>query len=392
MAVSITNRTLIGFNNYDTNVIYIDDLINKTKNNMNKVIERVLNPKIWKKGGSEKMKFDAVVGNPPYQELVANNSGSVSQANPVYNLFVEMATKISNKYVSMITPSLWMTGGTGLNNFRKYMLQENHISVMHDYEVADEIFNNVAIAGGVSYFLWNPSITGSTNYYYYRRNGTNTFSKVNMAEYGTDIFIRDRVANDILNKVDVFNSKFDSFMKLVSTYSPFANGVVGNYKDKFLNKKGDNTIKMYRFSRDKNNKYAYIKRRDIIAKQGWIDKHKVFVSKAGEVSAKFNGLPFYGEPGSACNETYLVVGPFDSKETCDNVIKYMNTTLYKYLIAQIKKSQNVARGVYKFVPMQNFNNDSDIDWSRPLNEIDEQLYNKYNLTSDEIVYIEEQVN
>lgn len=392
MAVSITNRTLIGFNKYSTNVIYMDNLLENIKDNMDNVIDKVLDLNSWKKEGSDKMKFDAVVGNPPYQELVSNNSGTVSQANPVYNLFIEMATKISNKYVSMITPSLWMTGGTGLNNFRKYMLEQNHISIMHDYEVADDIFSNVAIAGGVSYFLWDPSITGKTNYYYYRKNGVNTFSKVNMAEYGTDIFIRDRVANNILNKVDVFNEKFISFMDLISTISPFAKGQTGEYDNLYYRHPKNNSVKMYRFSRNKDDKFAYIDREKILANEEWIDKHKVYVSKAGEISAKFNGLPFYGEPGSACSETYLVVGPFDSKENCANVIKYMNTTIYKYLIAQIKKSQNAARGVYKFVPMQDFSENSDIDWSRSIDDIDNQLYSKYKLSSDEIIYIEKQVN
>lgn len=393
MAVSITNRTLIGFNKYNTNVIYIDNLISKTKDNMNSMIEKILNPKSWNIGGNENMKFDAVVGNPPYQEVLGEYSGTVSQANPVYNLFVEMATKISNKYVSMITPSLWLTGGTGLGAFRKYMLEENHISVMHDYEVADDIFNNVAIAGGVSYFLWDPSITASTNYYYYRRNGVNTFSKVNMAENGTDIFIRDRVASDILNKVGSLDEeKFTSFMDIVSTNSPFSKGVAGVFKNIEYDNPTESSVKLYRYSKDRSKKFAYVDKNKIPARTEWIDEHKVYVSKAGEISARFNGLPFYGEPNSICSETYLVVGPFPNKKVCENAIKYMNTALYKYLISQIKKTQNAARGVYKFVPLQDFSDNSDLDWDASIDDIDNQLYEKYHLTSDEILYIEDQVN
>lgn len=136
---------------------------------------------------------------------------------------------------------------------------------------------------------------------------------------------------------------------------------------------------MYRFSRNRSDeKFTYIDRDKIISHTDWIDKHKVYVSKAGEISAKFNGLPFYGEPNTACNETYLVVGPFENKQICENVISYMNTNLYKYLISQIKKSQNAARNVYKFVPLQDFSK----SWTN------EDLYQMYNLTKDEITYIE----
>lgn len=338
------------------------------------------------------MKFNAIIGNPPYQELVAKNTGSVSQANPVYNLFVETATKLTDRYVSLITPSLWMTGGTGLANFRKYMIEGNCISLLHDYENAAEIFPTVNIAGGVSYFLYDIKHKGKTRSFYYRKDGTVSYDEVDMSEMGTDIFIRDHIARDILKKVKVNQSDFNSFMELVSTYSPFSNGIVGNYKEYFTSKKTENSIKIYRFSREKNSKFAYIDRKEIIARQDWIDKHKVFVSKAGEISAKFTGLPFYGEPGSACNETYLVVGPFTSKEICDNVIKYMNTSLFKFLVSQKKKTQNAARGVYMFVPLLDFSINSNINWKSNLEEIESQLYQMYNLTDEEIKHIKNETN
>ncbi|MEG1313735.1 MAG: Eco57I restriction-modification methylase domain-containing protein, partial [Bacilli bacterium] len=200
--------------NFSSNDIYT------LSNNFKKLdmIEYIQEDKNWRKElFGENMKFDVIIGNPPYQELVANNSNTVSQANPVYNLFIENATKISNRYVSMISPSLWMTGGTGLSDFRKYMLEQNHIKVLHDYEVADNIFNDVAIAGGVSYFLWDNKFSGKTKNYYYRKDCSTSYTEVDMAENGTEIFIRDSVANNILKKIDVFNVLFESFMELVST-------------------------------------------------------------------------------------------------------------------------------------------------------------------------------
>ncbi|MCI2111646.1 MAG: hypothetical protein LKK13_04820 [Bacilli bacterium] len=195
-------------------------------------------------------------------------------------------------------------------------------------------------------------------------------------------------SSGILQKVGVFSKGFVSFDTLVSTYSPFANGIVGNYKNDFKDTEFPGSIKIYRYERGTSKRYAYIDRKKIIANQDWIDRHKVFVSKAGEVSAKFNGLPFYGEPGSACNETYLVVGPFESKIECDNAIKYMNTSIYKFFIAQIKKTQNAARGVYRYVPIQDFSKTSDIDWSQSLDVISKSLYKKYGISDDEVVFIE----
>jgi hypothetical protein len=308
MAKQITKRTLLGYRIGKLNGHAFDDLINQLKSKQQQFIDKVSSCNFWNKGGI-KMKFSAVVGNPPYQEVVANNNGSVSQANPVYNLFVEASTKIS-QLVSLITPSLWMTGGTGLHDFRKYMLENNHIQYLYDYEVSNDLFPTVNIAGGVSYFLWNQNITANTLHIYKKRDGSIQKTSVNMASNGTDIFIRDSMALNILKKVGSLSPDFKSFMNLVSTYSPFANGIVGNYKNLFLDRATPTSVKIYRFSRNKNDKFAYIERNEIIAKQEWIDKHKVFVSKAGEISAKFNGLPFYGEPGSCCNETYLVVGPF----------------------------------------------------------------------------------
>ena len=180
-------------------------------------------------------------------------------------------------------------------------------------------------------------------------------------------------------------------MGIVSSVAPFSKGATGVYQSLFYSVPKNNSVKIYRYSKNRNDKFAYINKEQVVAKTEWIDTHKVYVSKAGEISAKFNGLPFYGEPNSICSETYLLVGPFDSKQICNNAIKYMNTCLYKYLISQIKKTQNAARSVYKFVPMQDFTENSDIDWTKSIEEIDQQLYAKYGLTQEEINFIEKMI-
>ena len=395
MAKKITQRTLVGFKDYKANIHVEEDIINKLKNKNDQLVSELSNAITWNmndKTMEGKMNFDAIVGNPPYQDILGKYEKTVSQANPVYNLFVDMSTKIANKYVSLITPSLWITAGTGLNSFRKKMLTCGKIIKIFDYENAIDIFPNVNIAGGVSYFLYSNNYERQTTNYTFIRNCSDKISKnVNIAEFNGEFFIRDLQASQILQKLEVFNSNFKSYMNLVSTVSPFAKGQTGMFDKYFLNTPTSTSVKIYRYSKAKNDKFAYIEIDKVLVNKDWISKHKVYVSKAGEVSAKFNGLPFYGEPGSCCSETYLLVGPFESKSLAENVIKYANTYLYKFLISQIKKTQNAARGVYRFVPLQDFTDKSDIDWSKSIPEIDQQLYKKYNLTEEEINFIESKI-
>lgn len=397
MAKSITNRTLRGFSNFQTNVCYYDNLLDDLKNNFKKVNEKILNPSLWGVKGGEKMKFDAIVGNPPYQEILANYENSVSQANPIYNLFVEASISLTNNYVSLITPSLWMTSGTGLTEFRKKMLSSNCLQTIHDYEKSTAVFDNVAIAGGVSYFLYNKNHIGDTKYYFHNSKGEVEKSRRNMSELNSEIFIRESKAVKILQKIGAINEDFISFKEIVTPNSPFTKGVAGVYKSKIILNPSreeiqkNNLLIVYQNPKSSTGKIGYLHPTEVIARADLIDKHKVFVSKAGEISAKFNGLPFYGKPGTICTETYLVVGPFEDKEICDNCIKYMNTNIYKFLISQVKKTQNAARGVYQFVPLQNFTNSSDINWNKTIDEINIQLYEKYNLDENEIEYIKSKI-
>ena len=306
--------------------------------------------------GDDEVKFAAIFGNPPYQEILGNNyNGTVPQSNPIYNIFVELSLKMTERFICLITPSLWMTQGTGLNEYRKNILSRKDIVSIEDYESAQEVFPNVAIAGGVSYMLFDKEYNGKVNCTYIRNNGTIRKVEVSMNQYGGDIFIRDPDAVEVLNKIGAFDEEFKSFHSIISNTYPFSNGKAGVYKNIEQKKKTKTSVKIYRYSKDKNNKFGYVAKDKIRFHKDWINKHKVYVSKAGEVSARFNGLPFYGEPNSICSETYMLIGPFASKNICENVISYMNTNLYKFLVSQIKKTQNAARSVYRFVPLVDFN-------------------------------------
>ena len=149
MAKAITQRTLTGFSGAKTNTRYLPHLLDNMQTDMVRVVRKILNPHTWDKEG-EKMKFDAVVGNPPYQ---ISDGGAQASATPIYNLFVELSKKISNEYVSLIMPSRWMTGGKGLDEFRNTMIHDEHILKLYDHFNASDCFTNVDIKGGVCYFL-----------------------------------------------------------------------------------------------------------------------------------------------------------------------------------------------------------------------------------------------
>src|SRR5699024_8199967 len=161
MAKQITRRTLAGYRDIPVNAHYFDDLINMMKNKPRQFVDRVLKPNYWKKEGVKTMKFDAVVGNPPYQL----ETGSTSrEATPIYNIFVEQAKALSPRYLSMIMPSRWFAGGMGLDQFRNNMMNDNHISKIVDYVNAKDCFPQISISGGVCYFLRDAQYIGDCDF------------------------------------------------------------------------------------------------------------------------------------------------------------------------------------------------------------------------------------
>jgi len=198
MAKSITRRTLIGFKDIPVNAHYFDDLINMLKNKPKQFVSRILKPGYWKKEGKE-MKFDAVVGNPPYQLMDGGNGAS---ASPIYNHFVEQTKLLQPKYLSMIMPARWYVGGKGLDEFRNSMLNDEHISVLVDFPNSSDVFPTVDIAGGICYFRRDQQHTGNCNITNII-NGKEYTSIRKMNEY--NIFIRDSRAISIVRKV---NSKY----------------------------------------------------------------------------------------------------------------------------------------------------------------------------------------
>lgn len=340
------------------------------------------------------MKFDVIIGNPPYQMSFGLEGGNSANAKSIYNLFIEQSIKLNPKYLCMITPSRWMTKtAQGISEtWVDRMISSNKIIIMHDFEDASSCFPGVEIKGGVSYFLWKHDYCGKCNYFYYSSNSDTISNRYDFLDAkGSGIVIRDPKAYTILNKIEnyegaYFNNINENFSGMISVKHFFDNSelLTSNWTGYKLKYNREYSIKYY-LNIDRERTFRWIKKSQIPRNADAINLHKVYIPAAGGSGhdSQVLGKPFYGEPNSVCSQTYLVIG-YDikrhnfSKKECENIITYIKTRFFRYLVSIKKKTQNGPRGVYQFVPIQ--------DFSKPWT--DEELYEKYGLTDDEIKFIE----
>lgn len=348
------------------------------------------------------MKFNAIVGNPPYQVSQASdvNANNRAMAGAIYPLFVDAAAKLNPNFVSMITPSRWMTkNGRGVSNeWVDKMLNGNHFISIFDFTSASDCFNNVEIKGGVNYFLYSPNYSGPCTFVSVksqeRMASTNFLNDSNVG-----FIIRDAVAQKIISKVQ--DQSTESFMSLVGPNTLFcdcAKGILNTNWDKYsINPSPDHTIKYYLNKKAVSCGFAWIKPSDMIKSYEVVPLHKVYIPEAAGTGNdnQILGTPFYGEPGSICSQTYICIGYKPDKQLseveCHTVIKYLRTKFLRYLVSIKKNTQHGFAQVYQLVPMQDFTSKSDIDWSKSIPEIDQQLYTKYGLSEDEISFIESMI-
>lgn len=326
------------------------------------------------------MTFDVIIGNPPYQ--LSDGGGNGASAMPIYQLFIQKALRLNPRFLTTIIPARWYAGGKGLDDFRTTMLNDDRIRIIHDFPDASECFNGVQIKGGVMYFLWNRDSRGLCSVYSHNSTNIDGPSIRPLLEEGSDTFVRYNIAVRVLRKVRRMNEP--SFMGLVSARMPF--GLPNTYKGNKTKTTADE-LSIYVSGNDAETKgtIGYVPQSMITKGNDMIPWHKVYISKAGSGSDSFPHSiltkPFYGAPNTVCNESYLVIGPLSDKNTCLNVISYIHTRFFRFLVLQKKNSQNAARGVYEFVPLQ--------DFTRPWT--DEELYAKYGLTDEEIQFIESMI-
>jgi site-specific DNA-methyltransferase (adenine-specific) len=316
------------------------------------------------------MKFDVIVGNPPYQ---LSDGGFGKSAAPLYDKFIQHAKKLNPKYLTMIIPSRWFAGGKGLDDFRKEMLSDNRIKRIVDFENAGDCFPGVDIAGGICYFLWDKDYDGECDIVNVV-NGNENHSIRALNEFST--FIRNSNAVPIIRKV--LSLKEKTMNTSVSSRKPF--GIPTNGRPQ---RSGDIILRW------QNGEGPY-KRSEIKTGTEIIDDWKVITSYVGydhagnpgrdgkrKVFSKIDILP----PGTICTETYLIIGSFKSETEAKSLVGYMKTKFFRFLVSQFMYSHHITKDSYQFVPIQEFTQ----PWS------DEKLYKKYSLTEEEITFIESMI-
>ena len=329
------------------------------------------------------MTFDVIIGNPPYQ---LEDGGHGASAIPIYHLFVEQAKKLNPRFLSMIIPARWYAGGRGLDKFRETMLNDDRIRVLCDFFNSEDCFPGIDLSGGVCYFLWNRDNKGLCRISS-KINGSISTIERNLLEKNANTFIRFNQAVNILKKVR--RSQEPSFMTIVSANDPFGYDV--RVENSYVRIKPD--IKDHYFKDaltihywgKKGKSMGYINKDTIRKGKDIVGKTKLFISRSygerGEVPYLVIGKPFIGGKNTVCTETYVVVGTYDDVSIANNVIAYMATKFFRFLVMLKKNTQSATRTVYEFVPLQ--------DFSKPWT--DEELYKKYGLTDEEIAFIESMI-
>ena len=333
------------------------------------VLEKHLQKRFFK--GDKQMKFDIIIGNPPYQLSTAKDS---SQATPIYHLFVEQAISLRPKYICMIIPSRWYSGGMGLDNFRNNMMKDKHIEIINDFPNASDCFPANNISGGVCFFLWNRDSSVKQTKFITHKNGIVDSSSRPLDEF--PVLVRYNKAVDIIRKVIAL--KEPTLESLVSSISPY--GIPTNYD--FKEKGGPGYLTTYTSKGIK-----YVEKKAVTKVSGYENKYKVLVSqtipgKAGEPGP--DGLhPVIAsttkviEKDEICTHSYILIGKFDEKEQADNLLTYLKTLFARFLIYMTVSSIHLSKSSFIFVPAQ--------DFSKTLT--DKELFEKYHINEDEISFI-----
>ena len=318
------------------------------------------------------MKFDVIIGNPPYQ---LEDGGAQASARPLYHLFINQAKKLSPHYLIMIVPARWYSGGKGLDDFRKDMINDKRMEVLVDFQNSSDCFPGVSIKGGVCYFKWNRNYNGVCEVKNMEGETVLSTMKRLLKVDGSDILIRYNEAISILQKVSV--QKQRSISTIVSSRKPF--GFASDFRN-FKKERDSGFVKIYA-----NKTTGYVDKKLILQNYNWVDKFKVYISEAYGAGEDFPhqilNKPFIGEKNTCCTETYLVLGPYNDKEKAENLITYIQTKFFRFLVLLIKNTQHATSKVYSFVPLQDFTH----PWT------DEMLYKKYGLTDEEIAFIESMI-
>lgn len=385
MAKAITRRTLLGFRKSKTNMWAPDDLINKIKNQPELFIKKVHDLV------GKDVKIKAIVGNPPYQEV---NEGNGNGANPLYHLFIDLGRKLSS-IGSMIHPARFLfKAGKTPKDWNDKILSDIHFKVVDYWAKSIDVFSNVDVKGGIAVTMWNENEKcapiGFFSPYPEVRNILNKVQTYNPQPFSDIVYPRDlyKLTDKLYtenpwaegrqsqgHRLDIGSSIFDVFPELFLDDAPNKAEYIGLYG---------------LFGRDRVTKWI---KRSYVKLPDNIDKFKVLVPKSNGSGAigEVLSTPVIGVPVIGHTLTFLSIGSFDEAPHAEACLKYIKTRFARLLLGTLKVTQDNPKDTWANVPMQDFTENSDIDWSKSVAEIDAQLYAKYNLSDDEIAIIESMI-
>lgn len=332
--------------------------------------------------GDRNMHFDIIISNPPYQ--LTDGGGTGDSAKPIYQLFIDLAKDLNPKYISFIVPSRWMKGGKGLDSFRTSMINDTHIMKIYDFEDAKVCFPNNTIDGGVCYFVWDRDYKGKVDYTYQDRNGKITTSTRYLKTNVSSTVIRDSRQLSILEKV---SSKNNSFSNIVSYRNHFG------FNSDYFNKQRDtdkkeyktepfqNSVKIYGVEGKKGGSKrvsAYIPNELVKKGRESINKYKLFFSKAYMTTATVPPEIILAHPNEVCTETFLSIGDWNNENEAKSCLSYIKTKFFRALLFFNRHSLNISKESFELIPLLKFDHVYN----------DEELYQKFNFSTEEIAYID----
>ncbi len=392
MAKKIAQRTLAGFTGTKVNAHYFEDLVNQLRNKPENFISKVSKTNYWKKDGNEDMKFDAIVGNPPYQIMATGNANG---SDPIYHLFIDAACKLGEK-VSFIHPARFLfNAGKTPKDWNEKMLNDEHYKVVQYWANSGDVFPTVDIKGGVAVTYWDKNKTfekiGTFVAYDELRTilekvKAKDFAMFSELVYGRDLYrLTDKLYEENPwaenrqskgHKYDIGSNVFDTFPELFYEEKP-----------------NDDYDYAKIFGREKNNRILKWIKKSYVKVPDNFDSYKIFIPKANGTGAigEVLSTPIVGEPIVGSTTTFLSVGKFNTQDEAENCMKYIKTKFARAMLGTLKVTQDNPRETWLNVPLQDFTANSDIDWSKSIPEIDKQLYKKYGLSADEISFIESKV-
>jgi len=312
------------------------------------------------------MQFDVIVGNPPYQMADGGQGGS---ASPIYQKFIETAIALNPQHIAMIVPSKWMAGGRGLDDFRHRMKSDRRVVRVVDFQNAQTLFPVINLNGGINYFLWSRDFNGKCSFTYNFSEADPTTADRYLDEF--DVVVRDTVALGILRKVLAMQE--DSIEHRISSQRPF--GMRTDFRGS--NNKPREPVRLYQ-----NGGTAWIGRGHIEVNADLIDRWKVLIPAASDGNEIYPlpvvSNPIVAGPGTACTETYLVVGPWNDERECEAAVSYINTRFFRFMLNIRKPSQHNSQEKFRFIP--------DLPMNRTWT--DEELFVRYGISDSEIRHIE----